>query len=173
MKKVKKAFSVLLCALLVIALATFSVSADTTSDTSASYSSSEPATPKVTLNKQRLNLPADGTYTLTATVEHGEKDAKATWKSSDEKSVTVKDGLVTALKPGKFAVFATVEGSDKVSCIVTVRETPGISATEDEPDGTGQYGAAQTDTDAWHDHGYDGGYTPPQGHPQAPVPAQP
>ena len=65
------------------------------------------------------------TVTLKATVKVDGKEATdktVTWKSSDEKIATVKDGVVTAVKEGKADVTATVDTASAV-CKVTVDAT--------------------------------------------------
>lgn len=76
-------------------------------------------------------------YTLSAQVETtgepDEKDTAVTWKSSTPKTVSVKDGVISALKAGKATITATTGNglSDSVEIIVTdLLRAPKITATK-------------------------------------------
>ncbi len=72
------------------------------------------------LNKSALQLNKNETFQLTASVNGTDIDGdKVTWKSSDEKIVTVVSGLVTAVDSGTASVTASYD-EQEVICRVTV-----------------------------------------------------
>ena len=74
----------------------------------------------VTLNKTSLSLIEGEKATLTATVKPSDAtDPTVTWKSSNEKVMTVYDGIVTAVKAGTATVTATA-GDQSATCEVQV-----------------------------------------------------
>lgn len=62
-----------------------------------------------------------GCGTKTITVKGLSEGTKVTWKSSNKKIATVKNGVVTPKKPGKVTITAQVQGK-KLSCKVTVKK---------------------------------------------------
>lgn len=62
-----------------------------------------------------------GCGTKTITVKGLSEGTKVTWKSSNKKIATVKNGVVTPKKPGKVTITAQVQGK-KLSCKVTVKQ---------------------------------------------------
>lgn len=75
----------------------------------------------ISLNKTETNILVGETETLEVSYEPSTTtdDKTATWESSDESIATVKDGVVTAVKPGKATITATV-GQFSAECQVTV-----------------------------------------------------
>ena len=83
----------------------------------------------VKLNKTELTLEIDASETLTATVSPEDaSDPTVTWKTSDDKIVTVVNGKVTAVKVGTATITATA-GEKSATCEVTVIDSN--SATMD------------------------------------------
>ncbi len=77
----------------------------------------EPVVPTIKLDKELVNLEAEQTTQLTATVTPKE-DYNVIWSSSDETIAMVdKTGLVTAVSEGATIIKATVEGFSDVSAI--------------------------------------------------------
>lgn len=82
------------------------------------------AVSKVTLDKTSADMYVGDTLTLNATVTPADAtNSTVSWKSSDEKVATVKDGVVTALKEGVVTITATAEGKS-ASCKVTASVRP-------------------------------------------------
>lgn len=78
---------------------------------------------KVTLDKEKHSMPADGTVTLRATVSPANAPVKTiTWDSSNKGVATVdQNGKVTAVGPGQTMITATAYGDrGEAVCIVTV-----------------------------------------------------
>lgn len=71
----------------------------------------------IALDQTTLSLKAGETATLKATTTPA--DAEVTWKSSNEKIATVKDGVVTAVAAGEATITATA-GEKTAECAVTV-----------------------------------------------------
>lgn len=89
------------------------------------------AASSITLDKTTAELVEGETLTLTATVKPDDAtDKTVTWTSSDETVATVKDGVVTAFKPGKATITVTSMSTPSVSatCEVTVVSATGIAA---------------------------------------------
>ncbi|MCI8489168.1 MAG: hypothetical protein HFJ04_02770 [Lachnospiraceae bacterium] len=79
---------------------------------------------KVTLNSTRLTLGVKETFKLTAKVTPANAtDKKVTWKSSNTKVATVKNGKITAKRKGSAKITATA-GGKSVTCKVTVKTAP-------------------------------------------------
>ena len=76
----------------------------------------------ITLNKTTMELTEGDDVVLTATVlPEDATNKKVTWISSDETVATVKDGKVTALKPGTAKITVkTEDGGKTAECQVTV-----------------------------------------------------
>lgn len=87
---------------------------------------------KITLNKKSLSLTMKDTYELTATInpENAVNNKGITWSSTDSKIAKVdKKGVVTAIKPGKCYIKATLkDGSVYGQCKVEVKK-PAMSST--------------------------------------------
>ncbi len=78
----------------------------------------------ITLDKEEATMYVGDELVLKATTVP-EKDVTITWKTSDEKLATVKDGKVTALKQGEVTITATVtngEETEEATCKVTIKE---------------------------------------------------
>lgn len=74
----------------------------------------------IKLNKSKVNVAADGTVRLKATVTG--KDSKVTWESSDKSVAVVNSkGKVTAKKKGRVTITASANGKT-AQCIVTVKK---------------------------------------------------
>lgn len=88
---------------------------------------------RVYLNKEKISLKVNETYTLEATVLEESKD-NLVWTSSDETVVTVKDGKITAKKTGTATITASI-GDVKDTCIVTVikKESTGETPKNETP----------------------------------------
>ena len=90
----------------------------------------------VTLDKTELTLYVNGeagqdTATLTATVTPDTAtDKTVAWASSDDETVTVANGVVTAVKAGTATVTATA-GEKSASCAVTVIDAANIVKVTD------------------------------------------
>lgn len=87
----------------------------------------------ISLDQTTLSLKAGETATLKATTTPA--DAEVTWKSSDEKVATVKNGVVTTVAAGKATITATA-GEKSAECAVTVtddsgKDNPGEVTTSD------------------------------------------
>ncbi len=79
---------------------------------------------KVTLNKTKLTMGVKETFTLKAKVLPADAtDRKVSFKSSDGKVVSVKNGKLVAKKKGKANITVTADGK-KVVCKVTVKAAP-------------------------------------------------
>jgi len=76
----------------------------------------------VSLDKTSLNMTAGDTATLTPSFTPSNATNKnVTWKSSDEKVATVKDGVVTAVAKGNATITVTTEdGGKTATCAVSV-----------------------------------------------------
>lgn len=76
----------------------------------------------ITLNKIELTMGVGDRETLTAAVSPEEAtDKTVVWSTGDSSVVSVKDGVVTALKPGQTSVTAaSADGSVSAVCKVTV-----------------------------------------------------
>ncbi len=76
----------------------------------------------ITLNESNLELVAEETYTLTATLEPVNAfNKKVLWSSSNPSVASVVDGVVTALAAGETTITATASSGLTASCAVTVR----------------------------------------------------
>ncbi len=80
----------------------------------------------ISLNKKELTLDVGKTETLVVTYSPNNAENKeVTWKSSDSKIVSVEEGKITAIKPGKATITVTSsEGDYKVTCQVKVPSPP-------------------------------------------------
>lgn len=85
----------------------------------------------ITLNQTKLTFTEEGTQTLTASVNPVECTDQLVWQSSDTGVVTVKDGVVTALRNGT-AKITVVCGSYSATCEVSVSGiTPYVRSFEE------------------------------------------
>ncbi len=109
----------------------------------------------VKLSRDNVELLEGASVTLTADVfpwNLGDKSLK--WTSDNESSVTVKNGVVKAVKAGSATVTAAsaVSGEVKATCTVTVKELPNIefSALLTKADGTSAWIETSTkDLGSW------------------------
>ena len=78
----------------------------------------------VALNETKYSFYVGDTFQLTASVTptNADEDRTVSWSSSNEKTVSVKDGLITALAEGKATITAKA-GSISATCEVTVEHT--------------------------------------------------
>lgn len=77
---------------------------------------------KVKLNQKKLSLEIGSSAKLKATVSPKGAEKKLSWKSSNKKIATVKNGKVVAKKAGKATITVTTKNGKKASCKVTVKE---------------------------------------------------
>lgn len=87
----------------------------------------------VTLDKSTLELEADETATLTATIAPNNASNKGvTWTSSDDDVATVENGVVKAVAVGTARITVTTkDGSYTATCDVTVTAAPVATALLD------------------------------------------
>lgn len=102
----KKSFIVLVFALMFV----FSLPVYAATGSSSRY---------IKLNKAKITMYVTDSTTIKATCSKG-KLSKVTWKSSNAKIAAVKNGVVTAKKPGIVTITASSSGMKK-TCRVTVR----------------------------------------------------
>ena len=79
---------------------------------------------KVTLSKSKLSLAVGKKATLKAAVSPSGAPETLTWKSSNKKVATVKNGKVTAKKTGKTTITVTAGNGKQASCKVKVTKKP-------------------------------------------------
>lgn len=77
-------------------------------------------TPKISAKTASLNAGAAKTLKVTSA-------SVVKWSTSDKKTVTVKDGKITALKKGKAKISALLATGDTLNCSVTVKNNPKLS----------------------------------------------
>ncbi|MDD2951760.1 MAG: Ig-like domain-containing protein [Parabacteroides sp.] len=79
----------------------------------------------ISLDRSSLRLQAGANATLTVNISPVNADNKSvTWTSSDTGIATVKDGVVTGIKPGTAKITAqTVDGGYTAHCEMTITET--------------------------------------------------
>lgn len=77
--------------------------------------------PTLTLNKSSATIYTKGTTSVKLTAKVTGPSKKVSWKSSDTKIATVKNGKVTAKKAGKVTITATANGIRK-TCRITVKK---------------------------------------------------
>ncbi|MBQ8133900.1 MAG: Ig domain-containing protein, partial [Clostridia bacterium] len=83
-----------------------------------------PAT-KITLNKTSATIGKGKTATVTAKIEPTDcTDKTITWKTSDSKIATVKNGVITAKAVGTATITATTASGKTATCKVTVKNLP-------------------------------------------------
>ena len=103
-------------------------------DVQVTFAVHEPARAKsVELDQATATLEVGKAVTLKATVKPDDApDKSVTWKSSDEKVATVKDGVVTAVAPGEATITATSVDNPEAAatCAVTVKAAPGPEPAE-------------------------------------------
>lgn len=80
----------------------------------------------ITINKKDITLNKEETATITVKFNPTyAENQKVTWKSSNTKVATVKDGVITAIKPGNAEITVkTEEGNYEEICKVTVLSPP-------------------------------------------------
>lgn len=76
----------------------------------------------ITLDKASMNIVIGDTQTLTADVQpFNATNKNVVWTSSHISIATVKDGVVTAVNPGKAIITVTTrDGAHKATCMVTI-----------------------------------------------------
>ena len=75
----------------------------------------------ITLSQTNMTVAVGSSETLTAVImPDNSTDKRVTWKSSNEKAVSISDGTVTAIAPGKAVVTAKTCNGITASCSVTV-----------------------------------------------------
>mgnify|MGYP001773336750 CR=1 FL=1 len=109
---------------------------------------------KIELNIKERNLRTGEAVQLTAVITpENATNKNVSWSSSDEKTATVKDGVVTAVAEGKALITVTTEDGNKTAtCIVTVTKKdepkPADPTTPTvKPGDNGQSGSNSTNTD--------------------------
>lgn len=83
------------------------------------YAAGGTSSKNIKLNKTRISMYVTDSTSIKVTDSRG-KTAKASWKSSNTRIATVKNGVVTAKKAGTVTITATSNGT-KRSCRVIVR----------------------------------------------------
>jgi uncharacterized protein YjdB len=78
--------------------------------------------PSISLSKKSVTLSLAGTKTKTLKATTKNTSKKVSWKSSDKKVATVKNGKITAKGSGTATITATVSGVS-ATCKVTVKDT--------------------------------------------------
>jgi hypothetical protein len=78
--------------------------------------------PRISLSKKSITLSLAGTRTKTLEATTKNTSKKVSWKSSDKKVATVKNGKITAKKCGTATITATASGVS-ATCKVTVKDT--------------------------------------------------
>jgi len=84
----------------------------------------DPNAPTLKLNKTAIALNPGETYTLKASGGNG----SYTWKSSNTKVATIKNGTVTAVSAGKVKLTVT-SGGQSATCTLTVNSAPACTHT--------------------------------------------
>lgn len=79
-----------------------------------------PPVTSVTLSPKTASINAGKTATLKATIAPAKASTEVTWKSSDTKVATVKNGVVTGVAAGKATITVTAQGGKTATCAVTV-----------------------------------------------------
>ena len=82
-----------------------------------------PSSVKLNVGK-KLTLGQKEKLTLKATVKPAKASQKVTWKSSKKSIVEVKNGKITAKKPGKAVITVTTKNNKKAKCTITVKKAP-------------------------------------------------
>jgi uncharacterized protein YjdB len=85
----------------------------------------------VTLNTTSLLIPVEANRTLSATIIPSNITQDVTWTSDHPETVTVDNGVITAVAPGTATIIATsiVDASRTAECTVTVVDVPNTPAT--------------------------------------------
>ena len=73
---------------------------------------------------KKLTLGQKEKLTLKATVKPSKASQKVTWKSSKKSVVEVKNGKITAKKPGKATITVKTKNNKKAQCTITVKKAP-------------------------------------------------
>ena len=98
----------------------------------------------ITLDKTAVTLEVGQTLTLVASVNPPDAEVqKLEWASSDDKCVTVKDGVITAVEKGT-ATITVSAGTFSATCAVTVTGKTTQSITLDKTEGTLEIGESFT-----------------------------
>ncbi len=89
-----------------------------------------PPAASVALSKTELSLTAGGSATLTATIAPANAlNSTVVWTSSDASVATVKNGVVTALKPGSATITAAASDNASVKTACAVKVVPPLPAS--------------------------------------------
>jgi len=100
----------------------------------------------ISLDKKELKIIAGEETTLKATISPNYAENKnVTWESSDKQVATVKDGKVTAIKPGTAEIkVITEDGGKEAICKITVTSPPIKSIKFEETEKTVYIGSETT-----------------------------
>ena len=79
---------------------------------------------KVSLNKNKITLGKNESFTLVATVTPKNASQTVTWISDKPSVVKVEKGKITAKKVGSATITATTANGRKATCTVTVKKAP-------------------------------------------------
>lgn len=81
----------------------------------------KPPVKTITMSEEEAKMNVGDQKTLSATILPADADQTITWSSSDDKTATVANGTVTALKPGTVTITATADGNKKATCKITIK----------------------------------------------------
>lgn len=101
----------------------------------------------ITLDKTKADVKTGETVTLKATIAPADvTDKTVTWTSSDDKTATVKDGVVTGVKAGKATVTASTANGKTATCEVTVTSSVATGIKLNKSDVAIELGKSETVT---------------------------
>ena len=85
----------------------------------------------IKISKSSMEMVEGDTATLTAEVEPSNAtDKTVTWSSTDDKVASVKDGVVTAVAPGKADIKATAGGYSAVCSVTVTKKTIAVTGVK-------------------------------------------